>query len=50
MNRISLDLVKAIGAMVATVLTGAITIWWLVVIANRIGVKTGSRQIRKRRP
>jgi hypothetical protein len=36
---ISVDQFKAIGAIVATVLTGAIVIWWLVIVANRIGLK-----------
>jgi chloramphenicol 3-O-phosphotransferase len=36
---ISLDQLKAIGAIVATVLTGAIVIWWLVIVAQKLGVK-----------
>jgi hypothetical protein len=36
---ISLDQLKAIGAIVATVLTGAIVIWWLVIVAQKVGVK-----------
>jgi hypothetical protein len=38
-SRISLDQIKAVGAMVATLLTGAITIWWLWIVASKIGVK-----------
>ena len=36
---ISLDQLKAIGAIVATVLTGAIVIWWLVIVAQKLSVK-----------
>ena len=30
---------KAVGALIVTVLTAAIVIWWLVLVATRIGVK-----------
>jgi hypothetical protein len=39
MDKISLDQMKTLGAFLATALTGAIVIWWLVIVAHRIGVK-----------
>jgi hypothetical protein len=36
---ISLDQMKTIGAFVATILTAAIVIWWLVIVAQKLGVK-----------
>jgi hypothetical protein len=34
-----MEKIKAVGALVATLLTGAIVIWWLVIVASKIGVK-----------
>ena len=34
-----MDKLKAVGAIIATVLTGAIVIWWLILVANRLGMK-----------
>jgi hypothetical protein len=34
-----MELLKAVGAIVASVFAGAILVWWLVIVANRIGVK-----------
>ena len=39
MNVPSLDQIKAIGAIFATILTGAIVIWWLVVVSQKVGVR-----------
>ena len=30
---------KAIGAFIATLFTGAILIWWLIIVASKIGVE-----------
>ncbi len=34
-----MDKIKAVGAGVATVLTAAIVIWWLYLVADRLGVQ-----------
>jgi len=34
-----MDTLKAVGAIVASVFAGAILVWWLVMVADRIGTK-----------
>ncbi|MEX0666096.1 MAG: hypothetical protein WD598_15200 [Acidimicrobiia bacterium] len=34
-----MKVIKSVGALIATVVTAGILIWWLVIVADRIGVK-----------
>ena len=34
-----MEKLKAVGAIIATVFTGVILVWWLYLVADRIGVK-----------
>lgn len=34
-----MEKVKGVGAIVITLLTGAVTIWWLALVAQRLGVR-----------
>ena len=35
----SSDSIKAIGAVIVTIVTAGVTIWWLALVAQRLGVK-----------
>ena len=35
----TLEQLRTIGAIVATLFTGGILVWWLIIVADRIGVK-----------
>jgi hypothetical protein len=33
------DNLKVVGALIATLFTGAILVWWLIIVATKLGVK-----------